>query len=122
MKRVEAMHSPLNSPLNLLVSLINNEESGKPISKPFAISEIKFANPLYAFGKVANFDLGNFATLPNAKMGLANFILLIANGLGINSPLSPLLRKEKDTITRFIPVSLSASIHPEQALGQSAPL
>ncbi len=67
-------------------SFLQIEESGKLISKPFVISNIKFANPLYAFGKVANFDLGNFATLPNAKMALANFNLLNLLNLNPSSP------------------------------------
>ena len=72
-------------------SFLNKGESGELIPKPFVISKIKFANPLYAFGKVANFDPGNFATLPNAKMALANFNLL--NLLSLNPSLPFFLKR-----------------------------
>lgn len=76
----------------LIVSffLLNNEESGKPIPKRFAISKIKFANPILAFGKVANLGPSKFATLPLPKTPLANFNLL--NLINLN-PSLPFCRK-----------------------------
>jgi len=93
-------------------SLLYKVESGKLLSKPFVISNIKFANPLYPFGKVANFDLGNFATLPNAKMALANFNLL--NLLSLN-PSLPFCRKQ----VRAIGVIPSIPSVPLQTISSS---
>ncbi len=68
-------------------SFLQIEESGKLISKPFVISKIKFANPLYAFGEVANFNPGKYATSPLAKTALANFKLLNTLTLKYGLPL-----------------------------------
>ena len=67
-------------------SFLQIEESGEPIPKPFVISKIKFANPLYAFGEVANFNPGKYATSPLAKTALANFNLLNLLNLNPSSP------------------------------------
>ncbi len=72
------------------LSFLNIGVSGELIPKPFVISKIKFANPLYPFGEVANFNPGKYATSPLAKTALANFNLL--NLLSLN-PSSPFWRK-----------------------------
>jgi len=82
-------------------SFLNKGESGEFIPKPFAISKIKFANPILAFGKVANLGPSKFATLPLPKTPLANFNLLKTLNLNPSLPFWRKRGRGRENMTRY---------------------
>ena len=91
-------------------SLLQIEESGEPIPKPFVVSKIKFANPLYALGEVANFNPGKYATSPLAKTALANFNILNLLSLNPSSPFCHQRGREKGLTPPHIIIPLSGEL------------